>query len=554
MGIVPIMSRLSRFIRRYELAMVAVVLLLSLLLRIAVALRNPIPAGDGVASNLEVARNLNSGLGFSTMRKWMLSDPSMEPLRPEGNRQPGMPTMIAVLFRAFGPTYGITQALALVLGMLCLLMGWLWARTLFGREAGLVTLVMLAVNPCFVWFSTQPDSLMLYVSLFLAVLLVARRELTLSRAALLGLLCGGSYLVRSQGSLLCLGILVWILVAANRRKILFAVAFCLTVLVVTFPWFVRNARDFGSPTYSQSTQLLINENHWAAWEVRDEPMGPTDMLEHQGPLAVARYLVAGALRVFEPMTVGTLHREKSFAQPALLCFALCALLALRDGRTRRKMLLPLVASIPSVLMLALHEHSGRYLAFAVVMVLALGAKGLLDLLRTLAPPKAVVWGVALLAAYPTVLPLMRLALKSDIERAREAREVASWISENTEPDEWVITFPNVELFVWKYRRPTLGMPNDYEMLLWPCIERHDVSYIVIDWTLPLVRPRLRNRWLYKADRSGWEIVNPPPFLEEVWRSSTGETIVYEFVGSVPEGFMEVDSLPRNNCRALPPSI
>ncbi|MBD3370962.1 hypothetical protein GF402_11460 [Candidatus Fermentibacteria bacterium] len=554
MGIVRNMIGISRLTRRYELAIVAVILLMSLFLRVLVAVRNPIPAGDGVASNLEVARNLNSGLGFSTMRKWMLSDPSMEPLRPEGNRQPGMPTMIAMLFRVMQPTYGAAQALALVLGILCLLMSWLWARTLFGRQTGLITLVVLAVNPCFVWFSTQPDGLMLYVSLFLGVILVARRKMSLPRVALMGLLCGGSYLVRSQGSLLCVGILIWILVATERRKILSALVFCLAVLVVTLPWFARNLRDFGSPFYSQSTQLFINENHWAAWEVRDEPMSPSDMLEHQGPVAVTRYLVAGALRVFEPLTIGTMHRERMFAQPVLLCFALCALLALRDGRTRRKMLLPLIASIPSVLMLVLHEHSGRYMAFAVVVVLALGAKGLLDLIRKLSPPRGVVWGVALLAAYPTVLPLMKLVVRDDLERAREARETAEWISEHTEPDEWVVAFPNVELFVWKYRRPTLTMPNDYEMLLWPCIEKHDVRFVVVDWTLPLVRPRLRNRWLYKADRTGWEIVNPPPFLEEVWRSSMGATIIYEFTGQVPEGFMEVDSLPRDNCRALPPSI
>ena len=56
-------------LRREPLILLAI-LLLALILRIPVLVRNPIPAGDGVASNLEVAVNLRDGYGFSTMRKW----------------------------------------------------------------------------------------------------------------------------------------------------------------------------------------------------------------------------------------------------------------------------------------------------------------------------------------------------------------------------------------------------------------------------------------------------------------------------------------------------
>ena len=138
-------------------------------------------------------------------------------------------------------------------------------------------------------------------------------------------------------------------------------------------------------------------------------------------------------------------------------------------------------------------------------------------------------------------------------RAAEAREVSDWLVANSRPDDWVVTFPNVEMLIWDYRRPTLTMPNDYEMLLWPCLEENGVRFVVVDRDLAGMRPRLASRWLYDPDGSGWLIEDPPPFLEEVYRSASGRTIVYEMTDRVPPGYMHVDSLPRDNMRALPPT-
>jgi len=96
------------------------------------------------------------------------------------------------------------------------------------------------------------------------------------------------------------------------------------------------------------------------------------------------------------------------------------------------------------------------------------------------------------------------------------------------------------------------MPNDYEMLLWPCLEEHDVRYVVIDRDISYLRPRLSTRWRRTPDGREWEIIDPPSFLEEVYRTRSGFTIVYEVISEVPDGFMYVDSLPRDNMRALPP--
>jgi 4-amino-4-deoxy-L-arabinose transferase-like glycosyltransferase len=538
--------------RKREPAFVLLLLLLAVVIRLPVVLRNPIPAGDGIASNLEVAVNLEAGDGFSTMRKWALYDDSMENLRPEGNRQPVMALMLFVLFKVTGPGFLPAQLLSLLTGILCLFMCWLWARRIFGKLPALFTLLVLSITPLFIWYSSQPDSLMLFTAIFFGVLIAAdRSRISFGRAAFLGLLVGLSYLARTQGMILALSMGLWVLYMGGGKRLLKALVFTAVFFAVCSPWFIRNTGAFGSPTYTQGGQFLINENHWAAWEVRDSAPEPLDMLKFQGPGAVAAYLARGVLRVIEPVTTGSLHRGEAFGQPTLIGFALLAVLVLRDRETRRRMMLPALAAVPPMLMLVLHEHSGRYLAFFIVMVTGLGSAGLLSLRRT--TDIRTVSAAVVLLLVPFVYPLGRVLSESSRERAAEAGEISRWIVENSMEDDWVVTYPNTELMIWEYRRPTLTMPNDLEMLLWPCLEKHGVRFVVVDGFLPTLRPRLAGRWRRTIDGRDWQVVDPPPFLTEVYRSSSGFSIVYEMTGSVPEGFMHVDSLPRDNMRAMPPA-
>lgn len=542
----------SELFAKREPALLLLLFLLAVLVRLPVMLRNPLPAGDGIASNLEVAVNLAEGRGFSTFRKWTLYDSSMDGLRPEGNRQPAMSILIAALFHVTGPGFTATQVLSLMTGFFCLFMCWLWARRTFGRIPAMFTLLVLTVTPLFVWYSVQPDSLLLFTALFFGVIMAADREkITFGRAAFLGFLVGISYLVRTQGSILAFSIGLWVLYRGGLKRLLKALLFAAVFLLTCMPWFARNLNAFGSPTYTQGGQFLMNENHWAAWEVRDNPPEPTDMLKFQGPGAVAAYLVKGALRVIEPVTTGSLHRGEVFGQPTLVGFAILALLALRERNIRRKMLLPAVAALPAMLLLVLHEHSGRYLAFFIVIIAGLGSAGLLSLKR-LTDGKTAFLASALLLL-PFIYPMGRLLSENSTARAHEAEDVSRWLQLNSDEDDWVVTYPIVELLIWDYRRPTLTMPNDYEMLLWPCLEEHGVRYVVVDGFLPSMRPHLASRWRRTIDGRGWQVVDPPPFLTEVYRSRSGFSIVYELTGDVPEGFMRVDSLPRDNRRAAPPA-
>ncbi len=528
-----------------------VIMLLAFVIRIPVLIRNPIPAGDGIASNLEVAENLGAGYGFSTMRKWTLYDKSMEDYRPEGNRQPVMIILLCALFMITGPGFMAARVLSLLTGMFCLFMCWLWVRRHFGKLPALFALLVLSVTPLFVWYSTQPDSLMLFTALFFAILIAAdKADISFRRVVMLGILTGFAYLVRTQGMLLAFSIGFWIVLKGEKKRIFKTLLFTAVFILTCMPWFIRNTQAFGSPAYTQGGQFLLNENHWAAWSVRDTPPEPFDMLRHSGTGAVAAYLARGVLRVIEPVTTGSLHRGEVFGQPSLIGFALLALLALRSKKLRRKMMLPAAASIPMMAALVFHEHSSRYLAFFIVIIIGLGSEGLLSLRRITGKKTAILAGGLLLL--PFVYPLGKILSENSTERASEAQEISTWLQNNTNPDDRVVTFPNVELLIWQYRRPTLTMPNDYEMLLWPCLEEFGVRYIVVDGYLPVLRPRLQSRWLRTPDDTAWQVNNPPGFLREVYRSESGKSIVYEMYEPVPEGFMYTDSLPGDNMRALPP--
>ncbi|MCD4702549.1 MAG: glycosyltransferase family 39 protein [Candidatus Aegiribacteria sp.] len=548
----PVFETSADSVRRREPLILLAVLLFAVILRLPVIMRNPIPAGDGVTSNLEVAVNLRDRYGFSTMRKWTLYSESMDELRPEGNRQPVMILLIYVLFLVTGPGFTAAQILSLFAGLICLFMCWLWARRNFGKLPALFTLLVLSVTPLFIWYSTQPDSLMLFTALFFAILLVADRKiLSFKIVILLGILTGLAYLTRTQGMLLAFSIGFWVLLRGGVKRILKTLLFITVFILTCMPWFMRNLSAFGSPTYTQGGQFLLNENHWAAWEVRDTPPEPLDMLRHQGAGAVGAYLAKGTLRVLEPITTGSLHRGENFGQPSLVGFAILALLVLRSRDLRRKMILPAIASIPPMVMLVLHEHSSRYLTFFIVIVAGLGSAGLLSLIKLAGKRTATVAGVLLLL--PFLYPLGSVLSEISVERAAEAEEISRWLEENSENGNWVVTYPNVGLLIWQYRRPTLTMPNDYEMLLWPCLEEHGVRYVVVDNYLPVFRPHLQHRWRRTPDGSCWQLINPPEFLMEVYRSESGKSIVYEMTEPVPEGYMHTDSLPRDNMRALSPA-
>jgi hypothetical protein len=509
--------------------------------------------GDGVASEMEMAGNILEGKGFSTVRKWTLYDESMAPMRPEGNRQPAMSVILSGVFAVFGTSFAAAQAVAVALGLVCIVCAWLLARRLFGPAPAALAAAWFALDPLFVWYSTQPDTLMLFTSVFACILMVADSDsIGPRRAIALGALCALSWLARTQGLILAVSAGIWVLLR-GKPKLASAALFSACFLAVALPWMIRNWNAFGSPFYSQAYQLLFTQNHYSVWEVRQSPIDPLENLRGQSLPSMAGHVAAGALRVLEPFTVGTLHRNEPFDGPSLAIFLLAGIIACRDPRIRRRLTGPVWLCLPMMAALVMHVHPTRYLSFAMVVAVVAGSGGLLGLSRDIRGGRtltvSVIAVLALLLARPVILQVQ----EDSRARASEAVAVSDWIEANSDPDDWVVTFPNVELFIWDYRRPTLTMPDDYEMLLWPALQEHGVRYVVVDTDLPRMRPWLSRRWRLSPDGSCWDVVDPPPFLREVGRTSTGHTLIYEWVGTVPEGYMAVDYLPPDNSRALPPT-
>ncbi len=528
------------------------ILLVAIFTRGIVIVRNPIPSGDGAAANILLADNVKRGLGFNTFLKWTLYDDSREFLRPEANRQPAMAFLLASVFSVLGTGIQQAQIAALLFGLLAMVIPAMWAGKIFGKETALLVLAYLAFDPPFVWYATQPDSLMLYTALFYGILIIAHADsISWKRTITLGLMTGMLFLVRTQGTLMVPAAALWILIRGGSKKWLKVIAYGGVALLVVSPLLIRNINEFGSPSYSQNTQFLLNENHWSAWSVRDTAPGPSDMWNNQGPGAVLTYAASGVLRVLEPFTTGSTHRGEVFGQPTLAVFMVFGLFALLCSDTRRRMLFPMIALIPVLAALVLHQHSGRYMSVAVPAAVALGSAGILRAISEPGRRKLLPW-LLVLVVLTLARPFVNTLRQDNRARAAEATEAALWIRDNASDSAWVCTYPNTELFHFIYRKPTLTWPNDYEMLVWPYLQDHDVEYLVVDRDLPVLRPWLSRCFRRSPDGRTWDVLEPPPFLEEVWRTESGSTVVYLFSEEVPEGYMAVDPLPRDNCRAIGP--
>ncbi len=215
------------------------------------------------------------------------------------------------------------------------------------------------------------------------------------------------------------------------------------------------------------------------------------------------------------------------------------------------MLLPLLALAPVFAALVLHQHSGRYLSVAVPAVVALGAAGIFETARENGRGKLPYW-IFLLVALTMARPFFNVLRQDSRARDAEAREAACWIGENASDSAWVCTYPNVELYHFIYRKPTLAWPNDYEMLLWPYLETHGVEYMVVDMDLPRLRPWLSRRWAEVAGGRGMGCCQPAPLHLRGVEKRLGKHHYLSVHRAGPPGYMEVDSLPPDNSRAIGP--
>lgn len=183
------------------------------------------------------------GLEFEAIGRNLLLHGSygLQTLRP-----PGYPTLIAIVYRIFGPHLLALRLIEVVLGTVSVAVIGFVGRRLFGVTAGLIALALAAIHPVLALLPATQFSenlLVLVLVLALAAAFSAWRERSLARWALAGVCFGLAVLVRPNAVLLLPGLAVGFAFALRRerRPWIGAALACAAALVLTVsPWIVRN--------------------------------------------------------------------------------------------------------------------------------------------------------------------------------------------------------------------------------------------------------------------------------------------------------------------------
>lgn len=183
------------------------------------------------------------GLEFEAIGRNLLLHGSygLQTLRP-----PGYPTLIATVYRIFGPHLLALRLIEVVLGTISVAMIGVVGRRLFGSTAGLVAMALAAIHPVLTFLPATQFSenlLVLVLVLAFAAAFAAWRERSLARWAVAGVCFGLAVLVRPNAVLLLPGLAFGFALAMRRerRRWLGAALTCAAALALTVsPWIVRN--------------------------------------------------------------------------------------------------------------------------------------------------------------------------------------------------------------------------------------------------------------------------------------------------------------------------
>lgn len=245
--------------------------LIALATRVAYALAaapNILPISDAGGYRL-LGQHLAEGRGYIRPYDLALADV----VRPTAEFPPGFPALLGVL-HAVGLRSIQAQRLALaVLGALAIVGVVLLARRWLSERGALALGVVAAVHPALF----APESALLAESLFLWLVVLVllavvrfRESPTPERAALVGLLGGAATLVRSEGLVLAVVlVLPWLVTAPPRRvRLGAAAAVVVGALLVPGAWAVRNLATFEEPVLVSNNlgSVLAGSNCDATYE------------------------------------------------------------------------------------------------------------------------------------------------------------------------------------------------------------------------------------------------------------------------------------------------
>lgn len=381
---------------------------------------NILPISDAGGYRL-LGQHLAEGRGYIRPYDFARADI----VRPTAEFPPGFPSLLAV-FHAVGLRSVPAQRLALaVLGAVAVVGIALLARRWFSRRGALVLGALAAVHPALfaVESALLAESLFLWLVVLVLLAVVRFRESpSPGRAVAIGLLGGAATLVRSEGIVLALVLVVPLLVTAPPRRFRVGAGVAVLVAALLLPgaWAVRNLRTFEEPvlvsnnlgsvlsgancdrTYDSEligfwyiSEDCFNGFRQEALEVADESVvakglrddGLTYLQDHLGELPkVAAVRVLRTFQMYEPEQQGRLatfegrrlltERITGWILWATLPLALAG--AVHLGRTRRWVdLWLLTAPIGVVVLVAAATYGNpRFRIAAEVPLLVLAGLGI----------------------------------------------------------------------------------------------------------------------------------------------------------------------------------
>jgi len=556
-----------------RLVLLLVIVALGFGLRAVSLVRHHLPTADGAATAMEVAVHLNDGRGYSTNREWLFFDEDLGFPIPEGNRQPLLPLLLALLFRVTGPGHAAAQWLVLCCGLLLIPGVYLLGRRLFGARSGLLAALFTALSPAQVWFGSNVEDQVLFQLGFLGLLLLwygwwPERESSSERKRTLpflwmGGVAGLAWLARANGLLLCAALAVSIPLVINsvprwkerRNRVAAGLAGLALIgfLAVSASWMVRNAMVFGSPFHTHNAYLLAVDVPDEVAALREDAPTVGGWLAENGTGRAAARWVRGSFRSLDAFVSGNLFREEAVRQGSLALFLLLALVAWRWGVPRpapwwRFHALPLFAFGLHFISVSWYVRGEtRYLLPFQLLLFLAAARGALMLagLEDTERP----WGAGEPPRPPLVRPgrspillilILVLLLATfarplgltlafdDGEDARRTTEAADWISENTAPGTVIMDLPTVSNLIYHYDRPTVVVPYGPVEDTFATARRFNVEYLVVSARSVLWRPGLKQFW----ETDGRQVrlrESAPAVFEPVWADGTGQIVIARFV-------------------------
>lgn len=417
------------------------------------------PRYDGAGYAI-LGLGLSQGLGYVE-----LNHPDRP---PHAHFPPGYPLVLALLFRAVGPSNGMIHGLSIILTVAAILVYGRWFRSLYPPSTAVLLGLALALN--WTWGriggAIQSEPLFLLLgAIIVAIHPWASRQGPRGGFAL-GVLLASAILTRHVG--VCLFVAVSIDLALARRWATLATS-SIVVAALLAPWLSwlgGSGRTTQAGLFS-AHEFVTNMASQAIFYVRRIP----DQLI--GPVVEVATVFARSPRLSWISTVAALGVS------APIVWGWVRLL--RNPRRRMAGLVPL-ATLPLLLVWPFTE-AGRFL-IPLVPFLVLGAmEGLAPLGTRLAfkHPRRLASAIVLLLSFPYTLYSLASGRASAQEATHEAFDSAcAWIVAHGDRPGPVLGRYPADLF-WQTGRQALelsGAPGSID----DAIHRYDVAYLVVDET------------------------------------------------------------------------